>query len=429
MQEHSATKNLRGTQILFRIRKMPIDNGRGFGQVLRHANLTLSCSHANSDWCPQVAFLVTTCSLFSPHHRLLIPSPSSRNNPHSDRHTTLALRPNPGLAGMFSARGSRAPRGSGRGSGRGNAHPSLSWSSVRGNVYHLLDNSRTLVEVGQLSTSAKRRMRRNRQDQWWAQCPSQSARTPVQTNIIVHARPMLPIAPIPIRSPAGSWARMVAVAPLQVQFRPVVPRPLLQMAVLAPSLETPSAAWTESRVLTPSANWDIPSHTETRPTPRFHRRDPIATLERTWAFQDYPPPKLDTWGYPGPSSSTPVPTSHLRTPNSIDLLAAPDPTNLVANALHASLLLSTFARFSPPPINAVTPAQQTLLTTALGSLLAITRQLRICADDHLDPLPVADDVALRPDSGCVVCYTRVADMVLMPCWHLTLCEVGITVWR
>lgn len=106
------------------------------------------------------------------------------------------------------------------------------------------------------------------------------------------------------------------------------------------------------------------------------------------------------------------------------LFSVPNPSNMSETALHASLLLATFAYDNPTPD--VTPAQRELLTDALKSVLTITRQIRVhsaLVNDILDPLPVDDDVALRPDSGCVVCYERVADMVLMPCSHLTVCEV------
>lgn len=73
---------------------------------------------------------------------------------------------------------------------------------------------------------------------------------------------------------------------------------------------------------------------------------------------------------------------------------------------------------------------------ALTSVLEITQQLRVldvAADTPLDLLPVTDDPALTGYLGCIVCYARVADMLLMPCRHLTLCEVlvdllGIESW-
>lgn len=224
-----------------------------------------------------------------------------------------------------------------------------------------------------------------------------------------------------------TWARIAALQQPQLQPRQITHRPdLVPAPPRVPSAET---GWASSRVPTPSANWNIPANARPR-GPRSSSDSAITALEGCWRLPDYSPPALDTWDYPTPSptrtASTDVPESY------VALTQAPDPTNLVANALRASLLLTTFASLVPPPIDAVTPSQQILLTNALDAFLAITRQLRICADEPLDPLPVADDVALRPDSGCIICYSRIADTVLMPCWHLTLCEVCISLsccWR
>lgn len=66
---------------------------------------------------------------------------------------------------------------------------------------------------------------------------------------------------------------------------------------------------------------------------------------------------------------------------------------------------------------------------ALISVLELTRWLRVLQaaedseDEGLEPLPVQDDPALSVYAGCVVCFAAVADMLLMPCRHLTLCEV------
>lgn len=112
---------------------------------------------------------------------------------------------------------------------------------------------------------------------------------------------------------------------------------------------------------------------------------------------------------------------------------ASTPLNLGQTAEHASLLLDVFSRVKPVDDRQLTVVQKRLVTTALTSVLSITRQLRLLAVsaneplELLEPLPVGDDIALKIDVGCVVCYERVADMVLMPCRHLTLCEVGARV--
>lgn len=135
----------------------------------------------------------------------------------------------------------------------------------------------------------------------------------------------------------------------------------------------------------------------------------IAALERTWAVVPSPPAVIDDW-------------TEDRHP--------PTRSSLAETAGRASLLLHAFARATPlPDVGGITPVQQSQLTDALTALLSITREVRVqaaLANEPLEPLPVADDVALRPDSACIVCYARLADIVLLPCAHLTLCEVWIS---
>lgn len=105
-----------------------------------------------------------------------------------------------------------------------------------------------------------------------------------------------------------------------------------------------------------------------------------------------------------------------------------DTSDLGQAAEHASLLLDVFSRVKPVDDRQITTVQKRLITTALTSVLGITRQLRVLtvsANEPLESLPMADDADLKVDAGCIVCYERIADRVLMPCRHLTLCEVCI----
>lgn len=95
-------------------------------------------------------------------------------------------------------------------------------------------------------------------------------------------------------------------------------------------------------------------------------------------------------------------------------------------AEHAAVLLDVFARVKPVDDNQLTIVQKGLVTKALSSVLEMTQQLRVLAvmaDTPLEPLPVPEDPELNVYLGCVVCYARVCDMLLMPCCHLALCEV------
>lgn len=191
-------------------------------------------------------------------------------------------------------------------------------------------------------------------------------------------------------APAGSWAQIVA--------------------------------WTNTRRHTTSsaermarARHESPTSSSNRSTttPAGSSAD-IAALERTW----------DLASPPDPASSVDDST----TDSAFDT-ATPDSSDLAGTARHAARLLDAFSRTSlPPVVVGITTVQKRLLTTVLTSVLTLTREARVqaaLANESLEALPVAEDVALRPDSACVVCYARLAEMVLMPCWHLTLCEVWI----
>lgn len=103
-----------------------------------------------------------------------------------------------------------------------------------------------------------------------------------------------------------------------------------------------------------------------------------------------------------------------------------NPSKIGRAAERASLLLDLFCYVKPVDDNQLTVVQNGLITKALTSVLEITQFLRVLAvteDRPLGPLPVTDDPELSVYSGCVVCYARVAEILLMPCRHLTLCEV------
>ncbi|KAL0636941.1 hypothetical protein Q9L58_004044 [Maublancomyces gigas] len=143
----------------------------------------------------------------------------------------------------------------------------------------------------------------------------------------------------------------------------------------------------------------------------------IIALERTW---DPTPPTVitdfDDWSV---DENRPY-TS----------LTAPDPSNILGTAIHASNLLVSFSRAWPFPVPAaITAVQRGQLTAALTSILTITREVRVHdsgVGERLSALPVGDDLALVLDSACIVCYACVADTVLVPCWHLMLCAVCVS---
>lgn len=145
-------------------------------------------------------------------------------------------------------------------------------------------------------------------------------------------------------------------------------------------------------------------------TPTGPRLEPrqLAAVERVWELEqrpDAPSSSFDNWDS-----------------------ANPDFSDLGGTADYAALLLDVFSRVKPVDDTQLMAVHRQLVGKALISVLEITRRLRVleaAADDDegLEPLPVPDEPALSVYSGCVVCYAAVADILLMPCRHLTLCEV------
>lgn len=106
--------------------------------------------------------------------------------------------------------------------------------------------------------------------------------------------------------------------------------------------------------------------------------------------------------------------------------APPDPADLAQTADHAALLLAAFSRVKPPDDTQLTPLHKQLVSEALTAVLNLTRRIRVLADEELEPLPRLEDPAY---AGCVVCYSALADTLLVPCCHLMLCEVCVDAVR
>lgn len=112
---------------------------------------------------------------------------------------------------------------------------------------------------------------------------------------------------------------------------------------------------------------------------------------------------------------------------------SPVSDDLGATATYAALLLDVFSRVKPVDDAQLAGVHRRLVDKALVSVMEITRRLRVleCAgertDDGIDPLLLPHDPELNVYAGCVVCFAAVADVLLMPCRHLMLCEVGLWV--
>lgn len=104
---------------------------------------------------------------------------------------------------------------------------------------------------------------------------------------------------------------------------------------------------------------------------------------------------------------------------------APDPKDLGQTADYAAHLLELFLRVRPADDAQIGIEHKELLAKVMRSLTGMTRrvqalELGMDGDGERRMLP-----SLIIPSGCAVCYSAVADMALMPCGHLALCEVYV----
>lgn len=94
--------------------------------------------------------------------------------------------------------------------------------------------------------------------------------------------------------------------------------------------------------------------------------------------------------------------------------------DLALVAEEASILLELFSKTRPLDDN----EHKLMIGTALKSITEIHKELHGPPerdDSEYAAPPEGED--LKVDSGCIICYSQIADTVLMPCKHLVLCDV------
>lgn len=99
------------------------------------------------------------------------------------------------------------------------------------------------------------------------------------------------------------------------------------------------------------------------------------------------------------------------------------PSNLAQIAADASILLELFSNTKPDDDNGINDEQREMISGALEGVLKIHTVIRIVAARQNGSEAVMETEDTKVDAGCIICYTRVADTVLVPCGHLVLCIV------
>lgn len=122
-------------------------------------------------------------------------------------------------------------------------------------------------------------------------------------------------------------------------------------------------------------------------------------------------------------SPTSLNSSAVASPASPDQEPPQPGNNTARTAKDASRLLRRFSRIFPHD-NSTTP--ESVFNDAFAKLLSIQKQYRLKAAQENEPLsPLEMELKeLNIDASCIICYTRIADTVVIPCGHLSICSVG-----
>lgn len=117
-------------------------------------------------------------------------------------------------------------------------------------------------------------------------------------------------------------------------------------------------------------------------------------------------------GHPAISSSSP------------DLLPLTPPLDLAEAADNASALLELFSVTKPDDDNEIGDEHRRLITGAVELVLKINTQIKVlAARQGCSQAMATESEETKVDVGCIICYSGIADMLLIPCKHLVMCLV------
>lgn len=161
----------------------------------------------------------------------------------------------------------------------------------------------------------------------------------------------------------------------------------------------------------------------------YGNRLPWATVSRLDPPMAQParPPRNLSSAVPFPPPPRPPMTTQLTKPSFQPPKPSPkipntSPMQLRKLAEEASVLLELYSKSAPDSNNAETTQ---FITSAFESISTINRHHRILASSKgraAQKRAENDDLAV--DAGCIICFSEVADTVLVPCHHLVLCAVS-----
>lgn len=107
------------------------------------------------------------------------------------------------------------------------------------------------------------------------------------------------------------------------------------------------------------------------------------------------------------------------------------PINVREIADEASVLLELFSKTQSADDGDIKDEHRQLIDSASEIILKIQKNFRVIdarkgANIAIVQPPVSNTDDMKVDIGCIVCYSHVADVLLMPCKHLVLCMVCVS---
>lgn len=107
------------------------------------------------------------------------------------------------------------------------------------------------------------------------------------------------------------------------------------------------------------------------------------------------------------------------------------PINLREIADEASVLLELFSKTQSADDGDIKDEHRQLIDSALEIILKIQKNFQAVdarkgGNITIVQPPVSNTDDMKVDIGCIVCYSHVADVLLMPCKHLVLCMVCVS---
>lgn len=131
---------------------------------------------------------------------------------------------------------------------------------------------------------------------------------------------------------------------------------------------------------------------------------------------------------PDQNSSISTPRARVARPGS-----PPPPVRIDLRKIadEASVLLELFSKTQPADDGDIKDEHRQLIDSASRIIFKIQQNFRVIdarKGENITALepPISNTDDMKVDIGCIICYSQVADVLLLPCKHLVLCMVCVS---